>query len=66
MYLVCVDLTLMTFSDIIDAIAFQYHPIIPGSHYLSCHYVPTGMCTTDTFMNLMHDFLDLVGIDTLE
>ena len=56
MYLVCIDLILMTFSDIIDAIIFQCHPIIPGPHYLSCHHVPTGMCTTDPFMNLMYNF----------
>ena len=32
-------------------------------HYLSCHYMPTGMCTTDPFMNLMYDLLGLVSID---
>ena len=64
MYLVCVVLTLMTFSDIIDAIIFQCHSIIPDPHYLSCHYVPTGMCTTNPFMYLMYNFLGLVNIDT--
>ena len=63
MYLVCIDLTLMAFSDIGDAIALQCHPIIPSPHYLSGHYVPTGMCTTDPFMDLMYDFLGLVSID---
>ena len=64
MYLVCIDLALMTFSDITEAIIFQWHPIIPGPHYLSCYYVPTSMCTTDPFMNLMYNFLNLVNVDT--
>ena len=63
MYLIYVDLTLMTFSDIVDAIALQCHPIIPSSHYLSCHYVPISMCTTNTFVNLVHDFLSLAGVN---
>ena len=54
----------MVFSDIVDAIILQYHPIISGPHYLSSHYVPTGMCTTDSFMNLMYNFLGLTSIDT--
>ena len=64
MYLVCVDLALMTFSDIIDAITFHHHPIIPDSHYLSCHYVPVVMCIADPFMNLMYNFLGLISVDT--
>ena len=64
MYFIYVDLTLMAFSDIVDAIVLQRHPIISDSHYLSRHYVPTGMCTTDPFMNLMYNFLGLVRIDT--
>ena len=64
MYFVCIDLTLMAFSDIGDAIALQCNPIIPGPHYLSCHYVPTSMCTINAFMNLMYDFLGLVSVDT--
>ena len=64
MYLVRIDLTLMALSDVGDAIVLHCHPIIPGPHYLSYHYVPTGMRTTDSFMNLMHDFLGLISIDT--
>ena len=64
MYLVCVDLTLVTFSDITDAVILQCHPIIPGPHYLSGHYVPTSVCTANTFMDLIYDFLGLVSIDT--
>ena len=65
MYLVRIDLTLMVFSDIGDAIVFQCHPIISDPYYMSGHYVPTGMCTTDPFMDLMYNFLGLVSIDTL-
>ena len=64
MYLICVDLTLMAFSDIVDAIILQCHPIIPDPHYLSCHYVPTSMYTIDPFMNLVYNFFGLVNIDT--
>ena len=54
----------MTLPNIIDTITFQCHPIIFGLHYLSRHYVPTGMCTTDPFMNLMYNLFGLVSIDT--
>ena len=64
MYLICIDLTLMAFSDIFDAIIFQRRPIIPDPHYLSCHYMPIGMCTINPFMNLMYDPLSLVSVDT--
>ena len=64
MYFVCIDLTLMALSDVGDAIVLHCHPIIPGPHYLSCHHVPTGMCTANALMDLMYDFLGLVSIDT--
>ena len=64
MYFICVDLTLVAFSDITDAVILQCHPIVSGFHYLSCHYVPTSMCTADPFMNLVHNFLGLVSVDT--
>ena len=64
MYLICVDLTLVAFSNIVDAITLQCHPIVSNPHYLSRHYVPIGMCTTNTLMDFMYNFLGLVSIDT--
>ena len=64
MYLVCIDLAFMTFSDIIDAIIFQCHPIIFDPHYLFCHYMLASVYTANTLVNLMHDFLGLVSVYT--
>ena len=62
--LIRVDLTLMAFSDVVDAIILQCHPIIFDPHYLPCHYVLTSVYATNTFVNLMHDFLGLNSVYT--
>ena len=64
MYLIYVDLTLMSFLKIVDTITLQCHPIIFDPHYLSYHHVPTGMRTIDTFVDLVYDFLGLISVYT--